>query len=320
MNIVKNSATVIVSILFLFLFLEIVLRILGNNSRIDDFLRDEPVVYQEDIELGWTHKPGNYIFKPWSQEGKITNLTINPDGSRKILNQNARGLKILFFGGSVTQGWAVDDSETFANYFQNKKKNSYVFNFGVGGYGGFQSLLLQERVTKELESIDHIIYGFIDHHEIRNVAAGSWLYMLTEYSSRGHINLPYASIYKNELKKNKPVNYIKLPLSEYSSLIAKVEKRIMKLKSFAREKKKFEISKLVIEEMLKNAKSNNAKFTVLFLSNSDNSLEKYKNFFNEAKINYINCQFPKNQGVKGEGHPNEVGHKNVADCLIKNLQ
>ena len=94
----------------------------------------------------------------------------------------------------------------------------------------------------------------------------------------------------------------------------------MKLKSFAREKKKFEISKLVIEEMLKNAKSNNAKFTVLFLSNSDNNLEKYKFFFNEAKINYINCQFPKNQSVKGEGHPNEVGHKNVADCLIKNYQ
>ena len=56
--------------------------------------------------------------------------------------------------------------------------------------------------------------------------------------------------------------------------------------------------------MLKNAKSNNAKFTVLFLSNSDNNLEKYKFFFNEAKINYINCQFPKNQSVKGEGHPN----------------
>ena len=84
-------------------------------------------------------------------------------------------------------------------------------------------------------------------------------------------------------------------------------------------KKKFEISKLVIEEMLKNAKSNNAKFTVLFLGNSDNNLEKYKIFFNEAKINYINCQFPKNQAVKGEGHPNEVGHTNVADCLIKNL-
>ena len=319
MNIVKNSATVIVSILFLFLFLEILLRILGNNSRIN-FLRDEPVVYKDDNELGWIHKPGNYTFKPWSEEGKMTNFTINSDGSRKIPNQNSKGSKILFFGGSVTEGWAVDDSETFTSYFQDSKKDSYVFNFGVGGYGGFQSLLLQERVTKELKSIDHIIYGFIDHHEIRNVGAGSWFYMLMEYSSRGLVNLPYASIYKNELKRNKPINYIKLPFSEYSSLIAKVEKRIMKLKSFAREKKKFEISKLVIEEMLKNAKSNNAKFTVLFLSNSDNNLEKYKNFLNEAKINYINCQFPKNQGVKGEGHPNEVGHKNVADCLIKNLQ
>ena len=48
--------------------------------------------------------------------------------------------------------------------------------------------------------------------------------------------LPYGSILNGKLKKNLPINYIKLPLSEFSALVAKVEKRIMKLKSRKREK------------------------------------------------------------------------------------
>ena len=81
--------------------------------------------------------------------------------------------------------------ENFVNYFQNLNNDIEVFNFGVGGYGGYQSLILQERKLKDLKSIQHVIYGFIDHHEVRNVAAGSWLYMLNEYSSRGHVMVPY---------------------------------------------------------------------------------------------------------------------------------
>ena len=59
--------------------------------------------------------------------------------------------------------------------------------------------------------------------------------MLNEYSNRGHVMLPYGSILNGKLK-NLPINYIKLPLSEFSALVAKVEKRIMKLKSRKREK------------------------------------------------------------------------------------
>ncbi len=41
-----------------------------------------------------------------------------------------------------------------------------------------------------------------------------------------------------QLKRNKPISYFKLPFSEKIVLIAKIEKRIMKLKSSSREKKK----------------------------------------------------------------------------------
>ena len=316
MSFLKNFFTIIYSILIIFFILELVLRFMGNKPRIDNLGRsDDPVIYKKDDELGWLHKPGSYLFQPWSNEGKITTFTINQDGSRKIENQSSIGKKILFFGGSLTQGWAVDDNENFVNYFQDLNENLKVFNFGVGGYGGYQSLILQERIIKRLDNVSHIIYGFIDHHEVRNVAAGSWLYMLNEYSKRGHIMVPYGSTDNGKLKRNKPVNYIKLPISEYSALIAKVEKRIMKLKSSNREEKQFEISKLIIEKMFENSSKHNSKFSVLLLDIKQESLVKYVEFFNTKNINFINCQFPGDQNIKGEGHPNAIAHKVVAKCL-----
>ena len=42
-------------------------------------------------------KPGSYLFQPWSEEGRITNLTINDDGSRYIQNHIYQNLKFYFW-------------------------------------------------------------------------------------------------------------------------------------------------------------------------------------------------------------------------------
>lgn len=320
MNIVKNILLIFFSFLVILFFLELVLRISGDSPRIDNLGRSsDPIIYKNDNNIGWVHKTGKYQFKPWSNEGKITNFTIEKDGSRKNSVQKNSGANILFFGGSLTQGWAVDDEETFTKYFQELNKDFRVLNYGVGGYGGYQSLKLQKKNSKNLDTIHHIVYGFIDHHEVRNVAAGSWMYLLNKYSTRGHVSVPYGSIENGQLKENPPIKYIKIPLSEYSALIAKIEKRLMKLKSNKREKDQFEISKLIITEMSNHAKQLNSKFSVLMLDSSEESLSKYSIFFKEEKINFIHCPFPPNEIVKGEGHPNSAGHKEVANCLNENF-
>ena len=91
--------------------------------------------------------------------------------------------------------------------------------------------------------------------------------------------MPYGSIENGKLKLNPSIKYIKIPLSEYSALIAKIEKRLMKLKSNKREKDQFEISKLIITEMSNHAKQLNSKFSVLMLDSSEESLSKYSIFF-----------------------------------------
>ena len=222
MKILKNLATIIISIIIVLLIIEIILRISGNKPRdMGKTNNKEPVIYIKDLNLGWIQKPGKYVFQPWSDEGEITTFTVSKNGSRKNFYKSKSNKKIIFIGGSLTQGWAVDDKDNFISIFQSINPNYKMLNFAAGGYGGYQSLLMLEKIINNEKQIRKIIYGFIEHHEIRNVAAGSWMYLLNKTSSRGHILVPYASLNNDKkLKKNPPIKYIKIPFSNYSSLLA----------------------------------------------------------------------------------------------------
>jgi len=322
---IKNYSLSFITVVLILVLIEILLRVTGSNPRIiRDFSLNEPITNIPDKNLGWSTKVGQHIFKPWSDEGKITTLTINEDKSRFTGNGNFYKKKIIFIGGSVTQGWAVDDLETFSSFLQKKTKKYKINNFGVGGYGGFQSLLLLEEIFNNYNDIELVVYGFTPHHEVRNVAAGSWMYLLNFFSTRGFVKLPYGSIDKeNNLVKNEPIEYIKLPFGNKSALIAKLEKRIMKIKSLRREYNQFEISKAIINEMNKISNKNNSQFKFLLLEGLPKEKnDMYEKFLIENNIPLIDCPVPYGQEyvVKGEGHPSPLAHKFVSECIYKKIE
>ena len=321
----KNLSLVFFSILIFLISIEIVLRLNGASPRKNpDFTINEPLINTSDPVLGWTPKKGNHKFKPWTKEGKETYLTINEDKSRFTSDIDENKNKIVFIGGSITQGWAVSNNETFSYLIQKKNTNYKVYNFGVGGYGGYQSLLMLEKIFNNKNKIKLVVYGFIPHHEIRNTAAGSWMYLLNFFSKRGFINLPYGSVDKNnQLIKHKPIKYITLPLGKKSALVAKVEKRIMKVRSLFREKKQTEISLAIIEEMNKLSLKNNSKFLLLILEEfHDNRSNAYYSFLKNKNINYIKCLMPQGQKyvVAGDGHPNELSHNEIGECANQKIK
>ena len=322
---IKNLSLSFFTIVLLLLIIEISLRITGSEPRIiHDFALNEPVTNIPDKNLGWSPKVGQHIFKPWSEDGKITKLTINTDKSRVTGGGNSQKKKIIFIGGSLTQGWAVDDLETFSSFIQRKNNKYKISNFGVGGYGGFQSLLLLEKIFDKDKDIELVVYGYIPHHEVRNVAAGSWMYLLNSFSTRGFVKLPYASIDKeNNLVRNNPIKYINLPFGNKSALIAKLEKKIMKIKSLKREYKKFEISKAIITKMNKISNENNSEFKFLLLEEMPKvKIDKYKEFLIKNNISLINCPVPvgNEYHVKGEGHPSALAHKVISECIYKEIE
>ena len=118
----KKLFLIFFSILLSIVFIEILLRISGatpfKKNSLEQF--DEPITNEINDEFGWIPKEGVHNFKPWAKEGKKTTLTINKDKSRFINNQNESFNKIVFIGGSFTQGWGVNDKDTFSSLLQKE--------------------------------------------------------------------------------------------------------------------------------------------------------------------------------------------------------
>ncbi len=329
-KILQNFFLTFFSLIIIFLILEIFIRVVLEDSprkKFDLESKGQPIPFIEDEILGWKPKPGKHLFLPWSEGGGRTELTILDDGSRFNGQINSlKKQKIVFIGGSLTQGQAVDDTETFPWMLQKKINNYKIKNYGVGGYGGTQSLLKLKNIFEEQSNIKLVIYGFIPHHEIRNIASGSWMYLLKKNSrgTGGKVRLPYASLEKNNIRIHKPKKYFEIPFGDKSALVAKIEKRILKIGSFKRSLKKNEISKKIILDMKKISKQNQSEFILLFLNANEVPIKQfniYNQFLRENNIKFIKCQFPKgeNFSVKGEGHPNKNGHRSISDCVFNKL-
>ena len=78
-------------------------------------------------------------------------------------------------------------------------KKFNIENYGVGGYGTFQSFLKLKQLLKQNDQIKFIFYGYVEHHDLRNIAQDSWLKMLYQYSKRGAIDLPFVTLDKKIL-------------------------------------------------------------------------------------------------------------------------
>jgi len=313
------------SFLLAFLFAEVLLRF-NNQNPWGYFTVDlnEPTINQPDEIKGWDLMPGNYIFQPYSESGKKFNVTINQDKTRYTgkIPQKTLG-DIAIFGGSISLGHAVDDKKHYPFLLQKKIRNYAIKNYSVAGYGTHQSFLKIEEVVKKNKKIKIIIVAFDKHAEIRNIGDEFWLRNLTKYSKRGVLSLPYASIEENSglIKRHKPVKYLKLPLREQSSIITKIEKRIMKYKLKTKQNPA-EVTKQIILEIEKLSNNNNIKFFFLNLS-GDKAVTEYLEIFKTKKINYIDCEVDLNSTlvVAGEeGHPNAEQHQMLSDCIFKNLK
>ena len=322
----KNFILVFLSIFLVLIFLELFIRLIlkdtPRGAYTSDF-KDQPIAFTEDEILGWKPKIGKFTFRPWADGGQTINLTNLKDGSR-LISGSSEKKKIIFIGGSLTQGWAVDDKDTFSWALQKKTEKFKIKNYGVGGYGGVQSLLKLKNIFKSQKDIKIVVYGFIPHHEVRNIASGSWMHLLLRASQEKEPNvfIPYASIKDEKLKIYKPKKYLKLPLGEKSALVTKIEKRILKISSFKRTFQELEISKKILLEMRSVSKKNGSKFVLIFLNKlSPEKSDLYAEFLKKNSIQYINCHFPsgKQYRVIGEGHPNGTAHKYVANCIYDKL-
>lgn len=306
---------------------EVLLRACGFQPwRYNNTDAHEPTMHEPDPILGWQNKRGSYTIPPYHPSGQTTHVTFLENGRRRTaVNSSLNSVgELVLIGDSFTQGWAISDSETYAWKLQEKFPFLHVLNYGTGGYGTYQSLLMLERELPRLANPKFVLYGFLpDHHEIRNAASGSWLATLSSYSRRSHIDVPFATFdEKNSMVRHPPERYVSLPFRESSALIAFIEKSYMFLKTRDRFLKKRLTTEQLLLQMNRVSVENNATFATVILYADEQTKQHYMKFLGENHIQVIDCAYDVTDEliVPGEGHPNGQMNTLWANCISDRLK
>ena len=122
-----------------------------------------------DRTMGWKNRPGQWNLADL-ESGASTTLTYLDDTSRFGGSASEAKSRIVFVGDSYVQGYGLTDEDTFVSILQKQFPNIDFDNFGVPGYGTYQSFLMMREILQTArESPNHIFYLLNSFHEQRNV-------------------------------------------------------------------------------------------------------------------------------------------------------
>lgn len=306
---------------------EVAVRLMGYDSWTYQTLdADEPVLHDPHPVRGWVNRPGRHHIPPYHPEDDSIRISILAAGQRSTRRTAIAGTSgdVLVVGGSYTQGWAISDDETYAWQLQTAHPQYRFHNFGVGGYGTYQSLLAMEDVLPKLSRPAFVLYGFMYHHPARNVAPGPWLRTLTTYSRRGHVAVPYATLdaANGTLTRFPPTRYQLWPLAEYSAFVNLANRAYHRAITYRRSQQQQAVTEQLMAEMQATAAEYGADFRVVLLSAPDDINATYRGFLDQANISYIDCAEPLTDDlrVRGEGHPNGILNVRWAACISEGMQ
>lgn len=120
-----------------------------------------------DPVLGWRRTPGTI---KRAKEHLNWEFTIAENGYRSIGPNPAKAKKrVWLFGDSFTEGFWLDDEDTYCRKLQKRFPDWAIELFAVGGYSTFQNLLQLEALLVT-DVPDYVLFSFIPSHLGRNVA------------------------------------------------------------------------------------------------------------------------------------------------------
>ena len=302
---------------------EVALRVTGHEPWTPSTLdAREPIMNQPDPVRGWRNRPGRYVIPPYGEGGHETGIRIGPGGGRATGPDDSSGRRgLVLVGGSYTRGNGLSDDETTAWKLQRRFPELQVMNHGTGGYGTYQSLLVLEELLPK-HDVAFVLYGFIDHHEVRNVAPPEWIDLLSRFSRRRHVAVPYCSLGANgELVRHSPEAYPVWPLRRWLATVAFLERVVAYSGGGERIRQRRPVTELLLVEMESLTRRHGGGFAVVFLTARRNTIAHYARFLRGRGIRFADCAHtvsPRFQ-VPGEGHPNDRLTSIWTDCVDEKL-
>jgi len=247
-------------------------------------------------------------------------MRFESDGSRATrAGRKGSGGSIAIVGGSFTEGFAISDQETFAWKLQEQFPSMRVRNYGHGGYGTYQSLLLLEQVLAQTPPPRMALYGFYEGHEIRNVATVEWLEMLSMMARRhSTISVPYATLdHEGAVLRHRPASYPLWPLRERSAAINFLQHAYARLTAWHRTSQRAAVTEQLLLEMSRACKARGTDLVVVYLFMNAENKARYSRLLEDNDVAFVDCTRPLLPAfqVPGDGHPNGRLNTIWAECI-----
>ncbi|MCX6594822.1 MAG: hypothetical protein NTV70_00455 [Acidobacteria bacterium] len=147
---------------------------------IERFLRG-PSWARFDAQLGYV--PGNYL-PPDGMDKSSSISTVDRTGARTSFLYAQKKSRINTYGDSFTHGDQVNDGETWQEYLAGHLGEP-IRNFGVGGYGVYQSYLRMVREESTNHSAPNLIFYIWGDDHIRSLLRCRHAIIYERWDDRG---------------------------------------------------------------------------------------------------------------------------------------
>ena len=275
-----------------------------------------------DDKLGWKNGPGTWTLAD-SERGVNFVYTFLNDSSRFSGNSSFVKRRISFVGDSYVQGYGLSDEDTFVSQLQQQLPNVKFSNFGVPGFGTYQSLLMIRTILLNESSLpDNLIYVLNSFHDQRNI--GDLIYLRRmQFTKNDSYKIPYVTLdQRGELEDKKFVGLPYWKLSTRSSIVALIDDIYHLLISWADKSKARKVTIQLLKLMADEAERKHLHFSVILLDASASDAIDYSSNLRLSKIDFKDCTEIGGLGPEyrlPDGHPNKVMNLKIADCISQIL-
>ena len=280
---------------------------------------------QSDDVLGWRNRPG--VFP--AHEGTHEPMTFLLDGSRATGAPPDGNASVLLVGCSYTTGYGVRDEETFAGRLQQRFPEIRIRNFGVSGYGTYQSfLLLRELLETRVLRPKVVIYGFLPTHAERNVLTYQNLEAYRNYGGE-RFALPRVEVRNDRLVTFPPFVVPNWPFEQSSAAVSLLHATALRSKLSDREQYEIPATRILISQMKDLVERANARFLLATLHDDGppgpEPSQRMRDDIRRSGIEELNVTYrgaetrPEKLLVGGNGHPGPVIHQWWADKIAARL-
>jgi len=311
----KNALLLTVSLLLSLLAGESLIRLAGYAP--NAFRPPAGGTWSEpDPQYGWRNRPGVFA----SSEAGNVPMTFWPDRKRASRADPATGRpRVDMIGDSITQGYGVADEETFVWRLGAHMPGVSFENLGVGGYGTYQSLLVQQ--ARAAEPPDLTVYGFFGDHQHRNVASLSWVRALRGADGR-QIVPPHVTVADGALVRHAGRIEPAWPLEARSAIVTELHRAWQRFEFRGRRDHARPAVELLLGEMAATARRSGSSFLVLLLADAPDWLIPA---LAARGIAYADCRAPEFERdpalrIGGVGHPTAARHAAWAACLAPSVE